>query len=95
MSGVAELKTRLRERAEHHLRLDAARRLRAGAPGTVDPYREHGGRFWRLLFVPLYRRVPWGVKRTAMHAARMTARGWTPPARQPGEPWRPPAAPRG
>jgi hypothetical protein len=44
------------------------------------------------VFVPLYRRVPWEVKRRAMRALRMTAEGngWTPPARAPGEPWRPP-----
>jgi hypothetical protein len=93
MSGLAGVKARLREQAEHHLTVDAARRLRAGAPGTVDPYRDGGDRFWRLVFVPLYRRVPWGLKQTAMSAAKMTARGWTPPAREPGEPWRPPVPP--
>jgi len=41
-------------------------------------------------FVPLYRRLPWAVKRRAMFALRMTAAGWTPPPRRPGEPWRPP-----
>ena len=37
----------------------AVRDLGSGAPGTVAPYRERGGRLWRWLFVPLYRRVPW------------------------------------
>jgi len=50
---------------------------------------------WRVLFVRLYRLVPWGVKRTAMDRLRMTARGWTPPRREPGEPWRPPRSPEG
>lgn len=91
MSSVGDLKLRLREQAEHHLLIDSTRRLRRGAPSTVDPYRGSGDRFWRLVFVPLYRRLPWGVKRRAMTAARMTAQGWTPPARKPGEPWRPPS----
>ena len=91
MSGPLDsLKPRLRDRAEHHLRLDAERRLRHDLPSTVEPYRDRGERFWRLLFVPLYRRVPWNVKQSVMRAARMTARGWTPPTRQPGEPWQPP-----
>jgi len=90
MSDLAELKARLRARAEHHLRLDAVRRLRRGAPSTFEPYRERGDGFWRLVFVPLYRRIPWPVKQRVMQTARMTARGWTPPRREPGEPWRPP-----
>jgi hypothetical protein len=45
-----------------------------------------------MVFVPLYRRVPWETKQRAMRALKMTAEGhgWTPPARRPGEPWRPP-----
>jgi hypothetical protein len=36
--------------------------------------------------------VPWEMKEKAMRALHMTAEsnGWTPPARAPGEPWRPP-----
>ena len=30
------------------------------------------------------------LKRRAMDALRMTARGWQPPDRRPREPWRPP-----
>jgi hypothetical protein len=90
MSAAAELKRRLRDRSEHHLMRAAVRDLRTGQPGTVAPYRDRGGRLWRLLFVPLYRRVPWPLKRRAMDALRMTARGWQPPERRPREPWRPP-----
>jgi hypothetical protein len=86
-----ELMSRLRERSEHYLLLDAAERLGKGVPGTVQPYRAREGRFWRLVFVPLYRRVPWAYKRRAMEALRMTASGWTPPRREPGQPWRPPS----
>ena len=90
MSAAAELKRRLRDRSEHYLMRAAVRDLGAGQPGTVAPYRDRGGLLWRLLFVPLYRRVPWPLKRRAMDALRMTARGWQPPERRPREPWRPP-----
>ena len=36
------------------------------------------------------RRIPWAYKRRAMDALKMTASGWTPPPREPGQPWRPP-----
>ena len=90
MSRLADTKRSLRERSEHYLLLDATRRLGRGAPGTVTPFRGREGLAWRWLFVPLYRRVPWAVKRRAMDVLGMTATGWTPPARRPGEPWRPP-----
>ena len=59
-------------------------RLGKGVPGTVKPYAGREGRVWRLLFVPLYRRVPWHVKRRAMDSLKMTASGWTPPAARAG-----------
>jgi hypothetical protein len=90
MSATDEIKRRLRDRSEHYLMRAAVRDLGAGQPGTVAPYRDRGGLLWRLLFVPLYRRVPWRHKRRAMDALRMTARGWQPPERRSREPWRPP-----
>jgi hypothetical protein len=90
--GLTELQARLRDRAEHHLRLDAMRRLRGDAPATVEPYDDHRGWFWRYLFVPLYRRIPWETKQRAIQAARMTADGWTAPTREPSQPWQPPDA---
>ena len=87
---MSEFKRRLREQSEHYLLLDAAERLGKGAPSTVKPYRRPEGRFWRLFFVPLYRRVPWAFKRRAMDTLKMTASGWTPPSREPGQPWKPP-----
>ena len=92
--ALAELKHRLRERAEHHLRVAAMAELRQRYPdGTTRAYQERGAWFWRRVFVPLYRSIPWTVKERAMHALRMTAEssGWTPPPRRPSEPWRPPA----
>jgi hypothetical protein len=90
MTRLAQLKRHLRDRSEHYLLLDAARRLGGGMPGTVAPFEGRDGLFWRRVFVPLYRRVPWEFKRRAMQSMGMTADGWTPPERRPGEPWRPP-----
>jgi hypothetical protein len=90
MTALAHAKRRLRDRSEHHLLQAAIRDLGAGEAGTVEPYRDRSGLLWRVLFVPLYRRLPWEVKRRAMEALRMTAAGWTPPERRPREPWRPP-----
>jgi phage baseplate assembly protein W len=94
MTALADVRQRLRDRAEHHLRVAAMEELRLRRPaGTTPAYREPGALLWRRVFVPLYRRVPWEVKTRAMHALGMTAErsGWTPPARRPREPWRPPA----
>jgi hypothetical protein len=90
MTALADAKRHLRDRSEHHLLQAAVRDLGRDAPGTVPPYSDRGGLLWRVLFVPLYHRLPWKVKRRAMAALRMTAAGWTPPARRPKEPWRPP-----
>ena len=91
MNALTDVKRTLRQRSEYHLRLAVLRDLGRGEPGTVKPYRPPGGWVWRLLFVPLYRRLPWSVKERAMHVLGMTAPGWQAPARRPGEPWRPPA----
>jgi hypothetical protein len=82
---------RLRERSEYFLRLAAMEDQRRRNPGaTTEPALARGGLFWRFVFVPLYRRVPWHHKARAMRALRMTASGW-PEGRKPfGEPWRPP-----
>jgi hypothetical protein len=93
MSGLADTKRRLRERSEHYLMQAAMRDVGQGAPNTFKAYKTRDGLLWRVLFVPLYKRLPWTVKRRAMFALRMTASGWTPPPREPGEPWRPPQPP--
>jgi hypothetical protein len=93
MSTLQQLQQRLRAQSEHHLRLAAMEELRRRHPqGTTAPYRPRGGAFWRWVFVPLYRRLPWSAKQRAMTALGMTAQGhgWTAPDRLPGEPWRPP-----
>jgi hypothetical protein len=90
MTALDRIKQRLRERSEHYLLQAAIRELGIGKPGTVDPPPERGGVLWRRVFVPLYRRLPWQLKRRAMETLRMTATGWTPPDRRPRDPWRPP-----
>ena len=90
MSGLADAKRSLRQRSEHHLRLAVLRDLGRGHPSTTAPYRPPGGLFWRWVFVPVYRRVPWSAKERAMGVLGMTATGWARPSRTPGEPWRPP-----
>jgi hypothetical protein len=58
--AVERAQARLREQAELHLRLAAMNQLRRDHPGaTSAPHRPSGGAFWRFVFVPLYRRVPW------------------------------------
>lgn len=84
------MKRRLRNRSEHVLRLAALDDLGRGQPSTARYAPEPGGALWRRLFVPVYRRVPWAAKRRAMETLGMTATGWQAPAREPGEPWRPP-----
>ncbi len=90
MSSLSEAKRNLRERSEGALRRAVLSEIGRDEPGTVEPYRPKGDRFWRVFFVPVYRRIPWPAKERAMHALGMTAKGWTPPERKPGEPWRPP-----
>jgi len=87
---MSELQRRLRERSEHYLLQESVRRLGKGVPGTTPAYRQTDGLFWRFVFVPLYKRVPWSVKKQAMERLQMTAKGWTPPPLEPSEPWKPP-----
>ncbi len=89
--AASEWKRRLRERSEHVLRIAAMEDVARRYPGRVAKSAlPAGGPFWRHVFVPLYRRVPWELKRKAMRALRMTAQGWPEDARRFGEPWRPP-----
>ena len=86
-----ELKRRLRQRSEYALRLAALDEVRRRYPSrTANSALPPVSPFWRYLFVPLFRRVPWPYKRQAMRTFKMTARGWQEDARRFGEPWRPP-----
>ena len=68
MNRMTALKRTLRRRSEYHLRLAVLRDLGRGQPSTTEPYRSPGGWVWRLLFVPLYRRIPWRAKERVMKA---------------------------
>jgi hypothetical protein len=90
-----DLKRRLRQRSEYALRLAALDDVGRRYPGrTAESALPRVGLFWRLVFVPLFRRVPWSFRRQAMRRLNMTARGWPEDARQFREPWRPPARAR-
>jgi hypothetical protein len=92
---LIERKRRLRKHSEHVLRLAAMDDIARRYPGMVTKSalpRENA--FWRLLFVPLYRRVPWSFKRGAMRRLKMTAQGWPDQPRTFGAPWRPPPGTR-
>jgi hypothetical protein len=89
---LAERKQRLREHSEYVLRLAAMDDVAKRYPGmSTKSALPKENAFWRLLFVPLYRRVPWSFKRGAMRKLKMTAQGWQDDSRRFGEPWRPPA----
>jgi hypothetical protein len=88
---LTDRKRLLRARSEYGLRLAAMNDVGRRYPDLVTKSAlPRGGVFWRYLFVPLYRRIPWSFKRDAMHTLKMTARNWPQDARRFGEPWRPP-----
>jgi len=90
--SFTEIKHRLRARSEYGLRLAAMEDVgRRYGGGTHDSALPQVGLFWRYVFIPCFRRVPWSTKRKAMRALKMTARDWPEDARRFGEPWRPPA----
>jgi hypothetical protein len=90
---LAERKQRLREHSESVLRVAAMEEVGRRYPDRVAKSAlPPQGAFWRYVFVPLYRRVPWSLKRKAMRALKMTAQNWPEDARRFGEPWRPPVS---
>lgn len=91
--SLASTKKRFRASSENALRVDTLERLRKAHPGLTRPSNYDVPAFWGKLFVPIYRKVPWGLKTVAMKRMGMTAKGWTPPPRTPGTPWEPPRMP--
>ncbi|MFN8111236.1 MAG: hypothetical protein U0Y82_15560 [Thermoleophilia bacterium] len=91
MSRADDAKRRLRAASERALTVAAMDAMRRKYPdaGTRPPALPTNP-FWRLVFAPLYTRVPWPVKQTMMRLGGMTARGWTAPTRRPGTGWEPP-----
>ncbi len=57
----------LRQNAEHYLVCDAQDKL-ARKMGFNPPNRPKGlgDRFWRQVFVPIYRMLPWGIRDSVM-----------------------------
>lgn len=59
----------LRSNSEHYLLIDAQRRVAARysaqAPAGASGLRE---RFWRQIFTPVYRLLPWGLRRRIIAA---------------------------
>jgi len=92
VSEPGGIKRRFRATTERYLTIAAFEAMRGRYPdaGSRPPaYRQNA--FWSRVFVPVYARIPWSMKQKVMKASGMTARGWTPPPREPGTPWRPPA----
>jgi hypothetical protein len=59
----------LRRNSEYYL-LEAAQRDVARRHGVPPPKRKGGGPlapFWRYIFVPVYRLLPWSLRRWIMH----------------------------
>ena len=75
----------LRRNAEHYLleaaQIDMAKKYRDGSGPVLAPAR--GALFWRRIFVPVYRLLPWSVRRAIMRAMPGShRRSWE--RRQPG-----------
>jgi hypothetical protein len=88
--SLSAQKQRLREHSEYVLRLAAMDEVGRRYPGKVTRSAlPQENAFWRYVFVPLYRRLPWSFKRNAMRKLKMTARGWPEDARRFREPWWP------
>jgi hypothetical protein len=76
------LKARIRLDFERAL-LEAAqdRAIRRGAQGTTRPARRGGAYWWTLrrVAVPLFRAMPWPLRRSLMRAAAGYPKGWQRP----------------
>lgn len=69
MRIFALLSAWVRTNAEHYLLQDAQRQTAAtyGVAGHAGP-RSLKDRFWRQVFVPVYRLLPWGIRSRIMQA---------------------------
>jgi hypothetical protein len=60
----------LRRNAEHYLieaaQVEMSKKYRGGAGPLITP--APGAMFWRRVFVPLYRRLPWSLRSKIMRA---------------------------
>jgi hypothetical protein len=71
----------LRQNSEHYLLIDAQRQI-AARHGLAPPSPPHGlrDRFWLGLFAPVYRRLPWKLRRMTIQLMPGShRRTWTQP----------------
>lgn len=76
----------LRSRSEHYLLISAQERI-ARRYGTNGPPKPHGpaALFWRRVFAPVYRALPWRLRHTIMMAMPGShRRQWAPPPKARG-----------
>lgn len=73
----------LRSNSERALLAAAQEDMVAKYRGVRTGSRAPGGPawFWRAVFVPVYRRLPWGLRRRIMQAMPGSHRGWSRPRR--------------
>lgn len=64
----------LRYNSEEYL-LEASQRDMAARYGIEAPVR-NGSVFWRRIFTPVYRLLPWGLRRSIMSAMPGSHRRW-------------------
>jgi hypothetical protein len=71
----------LRSNSEHYLLLDAqARAAQQHGLAPPPPPRRTRELFWRRVFVPIYRRLPWSVRRFSIALMPGSHRQqWSPP----------------
>jgi hypothetical protein len=74
----------VRENAQQHLLRDAQARV-AQSLG-IEPPPRHRSLFWTRVFVPVYRRTPWAVRRRVMVAMPGSHRRAWPSATPPSGP---------
>ncbi len=68
------LKEAMRRQAER-AQMEASQRRHTGASRGIAPHSKAGW-FWRAVFVPFYKLVPWGLRKTLMRSAS-GVKGWS------------------
>ena len=88
MASVSEFSHWLRSNSEHYLLQDSQARI-AEANGLSGPRppKSLKDRFWRQVFAPVYRRLPWVVRQRTIQALPGSHRqDWPEPNYEPREP---------
>jgi len=77
----------LRTKSEHYLMVSAQARVARKYEGANHPRKAHGPRewFWLWFFAPIYRLLPWALRRRIMRTMPGShRRSWPPPPRLSG-----------